>query len=626
VDPTSPFDDPDVQAALAKAGVVHRPGLADEMMDELAPLLAEEGIDLDDPESVPDLDQLNAALAYATERRNMELSTPVGAERSRTLATLRDVSDAVHGGEVNQAESILEAIGPDPTSGRPSAAQLIGTSLDLLDSWHSQDPTRAALAGVSAQRWMGRGRAAARDVLALARKGRARASMDRLIRNHRGLALAHGGALLVAASLRALAEHERRDYAQMADAYLSETSPAGEPDRPGGPGQSVPPIRQTAASGSALGRAAFATVSSRNAIRGFRRWLQGGASADPGAIEVEAAALETLLDQATAEGIDPYRAEQFDLVLDLVDEYFPPHQLEAMYQLLHDYVDFRMETEPSAEGWDEAHDLISEVLYGDDVGASAVLLAAFRETQALDDGQRRAALADLPLIAASRLLLDWIGASRPITQAGAPRRADIGTVAAMIGVDAEGVARRPEHTDWDAGARELGGSVGERRRVYVQSAKEIPELAAWWAALEDAGVIELTPTRVRPGPQADSLTVGGEFSLEVAEELMASYVAGILTGPLHAGSAPFGSAIVVQTMARLLEALVPETVREGGEVPSLLELFELRARQELRRLEVAGLLEFADESDGSGEISVPLALRGPVVLGAMMAADTLESE
>lgn len=611
---------------MAKAGVVHRPGLADEMLAELAPLLAEEGIDLDDPQSVPDLDQLNAALTYATERRNMELSTPVGAERSRTLAALRDVSNAVHGGEVDGAESILEAIGPDPTASRPSAAQLIGTSLELLDSWHAQDPTRATLARVSAQRWMGRGRAAARDVLVLARKGRARASMDRLIRNHRGSALAHGSALLVSASLSALAEHERRDYARLADAYLSEISPAGEPDRPGGPDQSAPAIRPTAVPGSAFGPAAVAAVSSRNVIRGFRRWLQDGTGADPGSIDAEVAALEALFAQVVAEGIDPYRAEQFELALNLVDEYFPPHQVDAMYQLLHDYVDFRMETEPDLNGWDEAHDLISEVIFEDDDGASAALLAAAREAEALDDDQRLAALSDLPLIEASRALLEWIGASRPITQAGVPRRTDVATVAGMIGVDAEGVARRPEHTDWDAMARGLGGPVRERARVYVQSAKEIPELNAWWAGLEDAGIIELTPTRVRPGPQAASIAAADALPPEVADELIAGYVAEILTDPLRVGPAPFGSAIVAQTMARLFQALVPDASPEGGEVPGLSELFELRARQELRRLEVAGLVEFADGPDGSEQISVPPVLRRPVTLGMMMVAAVLESE
>lgn len=60
------------RAALTAAGVVHKPGLADEMLRELAPFLAEEGVDLNDPDGL-DLDTLNAALARATARFNASL-------------------------------------------------------------------------------------------------------------------------------------------------------------------------------------------------------------------------------------------------------------------------------------------------------------------------------------------------------------------------------------------------------------------------------------------------------------------------------------------------------------------------------------------------------------------------
>lgn len=38
--------------------VEHRPGMVDELLRELAPLLAEDGIDLGDPDQVPDLQTL----------------------------------------------------------------------------------------------------------------------------------------------------------------------------------------------------------------------------------------------------------------------------------------------------------------------------------------------------------------------------------------------------------------------------------------------------------------------------------------------------------------------------------------------------------------------------------------
>jgi hypothetical protein len=61
--------------------IQHRPGLAEEMLRELAPLLAEEGIDVDNID-VADLDTLQRALNHAVERRNMELFSPVGETRA----------------------------------------------------------------------------------------------------------------------------------------------------------------------------------------------------------------------------------------------------------------------------------------------------------------------------------------------------------------------------------------------------------------------------------------------------------------------------------------------------------------------------------------------------------------
>jgi len=55
----------------------HRPGLAKELLRELAPLLAEVGIDVDDID-VPDLETLRAAMNWAVERHNMALFTPAG--------------------------------------------------------------------------------------------------------------------------------------------------------------------------------------------------------------------------------------------------------------------------------------------------------------------------------------------------------------------------------------------------------------------------------------------------------------------------------------------------------------------------------------------------------------------
>lgn len=78
---------------------------------------------------------------------------------------------------------------------------------------------------------------------------------------------------------------------------------------------------------------------------------------------------------------------------------------------------------------------------------------------------------------------------------------------------------------------------------------------------------------------------------------------------------------MTQTIARLLGALIPDSPLEVGPQNGLQELFQLRTQEELRCLEVAGLLEFTND-----EPVVPMALRSPVMLGLMMVATVLESE
>ena len=69
--PEPPAGLPDIQ---------FKPGMADELLRELAPLLAEEGIDVSNID-VPDLDTLQQALSRAVERHNMAMFTPVGHAR-----------------------------------------------------------------------------------------------------------------------------------------------------------------------------------------------------------------------------------------------------------------------------------------------------------------------------------------------------------------------------------------------------------------------------------------------------------------------------------------------------------------------------------------------------------------
>src|SRR5699024_3439298 len=183
-----------------KAGIVHRPGMAAETLRELAPLLAADGIDLDDLGDVG-IEELDAAMARATERHNLDLFTPVGERQAQALGVLRRVSISIANDDQETARDTVQAVGRDPEEDTPSAAQVTGAGLGLLDTWHSDPALAAASEGTRVPVWGRRSSAAARDILAIARKGRAFDALDRLIANHGGLAVLEGSALVVAATL-----------------------------------------------------------------------------------------------------------------------------------------------------------------------------------------------------------------------------------------------------------------------------------------------------------------------------------------------------------------------------------------------------------------------------------------
>ena len=89
-----------------------KPGLADEMLRELAPLLAEEGIDVDNID-VPDLDTLQAALNREVERLNMARFPLLDRPATWPSPTLRLAVEAIAEGNTTLAGVILEQVQPD---------------------------------------------------------------------------------------------------------------------------------------------------------------------------------------------------------------------------------------------------------------------------------------------------------------------------------------------------------------------------------------------------------------------------------------------------------------------------------------------------------------------------------
>jgi hypothetical protein len=198
---------PEPPAGLPR--IEHTPGLANEMLRELAPLLAEEGIDVDNID-VPDLETLQAAMNRAVERRNMQLFSPVGPTRDIALVSLRLVVEAILENNTTRAGALLDQVAPEsPDNTVASAASCIGIALGLLDDWLSgrAPDVPADLTdhiALPAGHWTGE--RAATDILVIAHKGRAFASLDKLLTRQGGPQVLAGSALALAAALSAWAK------------------------------------------------------------------------------------------------------------------------------------------------------------------------------------------------------------------------------------------------------------------------------------------------------------------------------------------------------------------------------------------------------------------------------------
>jgi hypothetical protein len=202
-----------VRSHKALPQIEFTPGLAEQMLRELAPLLAEDGIDVANID-VPDLDTLQRALDRAVQHRNMQLFTPVGQTRDIALVTLRLIVEAFLDGDTAGAGTLLDQLQPEsPDTSAATVASCIGIALGLLDDWlsgHAHDaPARLSHHTVlPAGHWTGK-RAAA-DILGLAGNGKAFRSLDKLLVRQGGPQVVAGSALALAAAVHAWAEQACR--------------------------------------------------------------------------------------------------------------------------------------------------------------------------------------------------------------------------------------------------------------------------------------------------------------------------------------------------------------------------------------------------------------------------------
>lgn len=628
------FDDPELQAEMKARGIVHKPGMADKLMQELKPLLAADGIDLDNLDEDVDLNALNAAMARAVERHNMELVTPVGRQRKNALEVLRKAADLIIRGDESEALDVLGQVPIEPSKNRAAVSHVIGLGLGLIDEWQADLALRDALARAYAPKVSQFSRAVARDILNGAKHSSAMAGHQWLLVHYGGRAVFEGVVLAVAGAVNAIAASNEVTADVVSRALLANGTWRPTPKKPK---QSVFGNIAGHLNAPAGVPEPSLTLAARTVLRDFKAWLEAQAQIDATSPSEEVKLLRGLFTMALNDGLDLTEPRDIPFFVDFIrdaeaDEDGPDEQMILMIIVtLDEYVHFRLEQHADAD-WDDAHAVLESQL-AEASGMPpefAELTQVMEEAAIVDQAQRRAALASTLVVQAVRPLLEWIGKSRPITGTGALRRADIEPVGAMLGLKLVGSAKRAsgsedfedEEPDWDFS--------GLPRQV--QTMWEVPTLAAWWEALRLADLIELTASRLKPGPAAAAWLAEETPPTDRAAMLVAVYTGYLLTSNLRPDMGLLNGLGPILTINAVLEALGVnlEGSADLDEIPDFLrQLVLARSEFPLLELERVGLLE--STSDAEANLSalqvrqVAELLRGDIARGVAVAMTLAES-
>ncbi len=585
-------------------GVTHVPGLADSILNELAPLLAAEGIDLSDPKGV-DIDALQAALGPAVERRNMELFTPTGAHRTQALAVLRRFTETTAAGRADEAQAVLDGVETDETEDHPAISHVIGVTLGLLDSWYADRRLRTALSSARIASRRRSVRASATDLLAAARRNTAFSSLDELTITHGGLDLFEGGATLIAASISAIAKRQRRSVTATCRELL-----IADPEY-----TSVDVVV------AGTGRAAETdgtTPADERTLAEFEEWLARQPHIVAPTVEDEATAMRAIFGLARTSGADLRNPHDIETAVDLLVDMGSgegPDSYDSMMSCLltlDEYIHFQWEISRRPENWDHAHDIVEDALSAGNGGDR--LADVIENATATDPRVRHAALMKTRVSTAVPAFLGWLSTSRAISQSGNLRLVDIEPVAALLGVRAEGVRKLPPLAHALPSGFGTDEPLPEPETLYATSMRDVAVLWAWWQALLQCDIIETTATRVRPGPASGPWTDGGEPPIEDVEALNGLFVSFLLSDRMFDDD-QFGSSAAVAVLASriVIAAAAPEL---GIENPSdaMSAILRPRALQVAARLERLGLMS----RDASGKLEVPAGLKAAVLRGAMI--------
>lgn len=576
-DPKSPFDDPEFRLPPG-THIRHQARAETDLLEQLAPLLAADGIDVD---NLPDADpeELNAALVRAVERHNMELSTPVGDQRARTINTLRDLTVALHTENVVEVQNLFGAIGPAATRHRPSSGHLTGVTMETLDAIYRDVTLHPALHVVEIPQVDPTTKTAAEEIVACAANGQAFRSLDDLLTNHGGFEVSRAGLYLLAATIEAIAEHQQVPFASVLDELVP-------------PRKLRPPQAESGTAEQA--------PTSQEYLDDFASWLKSHDEVAQMATKISVI-FASMVTDAHHEALDPHDPEDFDDWLMAILANTDPQYVVTALEIMNHYLQFRLRTDLAPEVWHRAHAKISDMTAShkappwdfEDIFATA---------QQVDAQQRHRAMLQLPIVSGTLTLRDWLATPQAVTETGAPMRADIAHLGAMIGLKVRGVEQLsppPAH--------------GE-----VLSALDVPELMIWWWTLEELGIITVVTGNVELGPVAKDYFAPQRIPADGAEGIIATYIKVLLIHGLE--YAPLEVASVGHTLGRLLNSLAELPPAQQASPDDFRgQLVQQRSDEYLRSMEALGLVQLADRTP-----QVPAGLQSAMLYGLMMTMDYID--
>jgi HAMP domain-containing protein len=217
----------------------------------------------------------------------------------------------------------------------------------------------------------------------------------------------------------------------------------------------------------------------------------------------------------------PFNAAMAEWLLD----YDPKveDEIELVWGSLHAYIDFLSETD-AWTGTLEDLDAIHRIFHEDDLEEGVPQL----EVPALTPQQELDGLAGTVMAQRVEALLRWLGQGREVTATGALKLKEIEGAAAAVGLLARGGKSAPSK---DQPVLLDGGTAEEKPVQVVRSMNELTSLVRFWTVLNEARLIDIGATIVRPTPLAmEFLSAPGELKLVLLRDVTTKFLEVTIAG------------------------------------------------------------------------------------------------